>query len=489
MRISNPPVARDLMVTARSFGNYDLAAALADLIDNSIKAKASRIDISFQPLTNDVVVRIRDNGEGMDRQTLTDAMRPASSNPEAIRDPNDLGRFGWGLKSASLSQARVLTVVSWQNGTFTAARWDIDNIEDWNMDIFEGEEASNFLITPVSAQSGTEVIWNNTDRLVENQASDAVIDSLSSLIFHATKKLSLVFHRYLSGESSKKLVIKINGNELKPIDPFLINHDATQTLDAEIIEMAEEGKIVVQPYILPHFSKLTVEIQEELGGAEGMIRNQGFYVYRNRRLIIYGTWFRLVPHSDLTQLTRVKVDLPNSMDAKWRITVDKSDAQLPSALKRRLQDVVRNFNKRSVKVHRNKGVSLDRENIQVVWKRFVKNGQVKYLINREHPLLSELLINPEFGEKLNSVIKMLESYFPTDMFLKDSNTGITQHSMDTDEFNALINQCLVNYMQLSSNPTKIKGFLAFLSRIEPFASQMAYTESYVMKNLIGLFEE
>lgn len=489
MRISNPPVARDLMVTARSFGNYDLAAALADLIDNSIKAKASRIDISFTPLATDVIVRIRDNGEGMDKQTLTDAMRPASSNPETIRDPNDLGRFGWGLKSASLSQARVLTVVSWQSEKFTAARWDIDNIEDWGMDIFEDMDARDFLSVPGSTISGTEVVWSNTDRLVENQPTDSVIDSLSSLISHAIKKLSLVFHRYLSGESGKKLTIKVNGNELKPIDPFLVSHDATQTLDAEIIEMAEGGQIIVQPYVLPHFSKLTVEIQEELGGAEGMIRNQGFYVYRNRRLIIYGTWFRLVPHSDLTQLTRVKVDLPNSMDANWRITVDKSDAQLPSALKKRLQGVIRNFNRRSIKVHRNKGVSLDRENIQVVWKRSVKSGQVKYQINREHPLLCEFLNSAEFGDRFNSVIKMLEAYFPTDMFLKDSDAGITQHSIDTDEFNTLINQCLVNYMQLSTQSINIKDFLDFISRVEPFASQMAYTKSYIEKNLIGLFEE
>lgn len=489
MRISNPPVARDLMVTARSFGNYDLAAALADLIDNSIKAKASKIDIAFIPSANDVVVRIRDNGEGMDNQTLTNAMRPASSNPEAIRDPNDLGRFGWGLKSASLSQARVLTVVSWQSEKFTAARWDIDNIEDWGMDLFEDSDAQEFLDVPAFTKSGTEVIWSNTDRLVENQSIESVIDSLSSLISHAIKKLSLVFHRYLSGETGRKLSIKVNGNELKPVDPFLVSHDATQTLDAEIIEMTEGGKIIVQPYVLPHFSKLTVEIQEELGGAEGMIRNQGFYVYRNKRLIIHGTWFRLVPHTDLTQLTRVKVDLPNSMDANWRITVDKSDAQLPGALKKRLQGVVRNFNKRSVKVHRNKGVSLDRENIQAIWKRIVKNGQVKYLINREHPLLSEFLCNDEFGDKFNSVVKMLEAYFPTDMFLKDSAAGITQHSIDSHEYDALIHQCLVNYMQLSHQSTNVKDFLDFISRIEPFASQMAYTESYIKKNLSGLFEE
>jgi hypothetical protein len=489
MRISNPPVARNLMVTARSFGNYDLAAALADLVDNSIKAKASKVSISFEPREDDVVVRICDNGKGMDCETLTNAMRPASTNPEDHREPDDLGRFGWGLKSASLSQARILTVASWQNDVCVAARWDIDNIDDWSMDLFEGEDAKKYLSLVSDSESGTEVIWTNTDRLVQLEGSRSVIDCLAPLIAHAINKLSLIFHRYLSGEATKAFSISVNGNTLKPIDPFMISHDATQTLDAEVIWMPDGGKIQVQPYVLPHFSKLTVEDQDRLGSAEGMIRNQGFYVYRNKRLIIHGTWFRIVPHGDLTQLTRVKVDLPNSMDANWRITVDKSDAQLPSVLKKRLQNIVRKFNKRSVKVHRNKGVSLDRENIQAVWKRYVKNGRVRYLINREHPLLAGLLDDESVGDNLNSVMNMLEAYFPTDMFLKDAELGVSQCSVDSHDYDSLIHQCCINYSQSCIEPLSIKNFLQYISNMEPFASQMAYTESYVKKNLSGLLRD
>lgn len=148
MRITNPPQAKDLMATARSFGNYDLSAALADLIDNSIKAKSTRVDITFEPKDSDVVVRIRDDGTGMPLETLIIAMRPASANPQDSREPDDLGRFGWGLKSASLSQARVLTVVSWCKGIINAARWDLDNIDDWGMEVLEGPEAQELLSTP-----------------------------------------------------------------------------------------------------------------------------------------------------------------------------------------------------------------------------------------------------------------------------------------------------------------------------------------------------
>jgi len=489
MRISNPPCARDLMVTARSFGNYDLAAALADLIDNSIKAEASRVDVSFAPDDSDIVVRIRDDGKGMNSETLINAMRPASSNPENYREPEDLGRFGWGLKSASLSQARILTVVSWQDNKFSTASWNIDDIADWGMDLVEGDEAKSFLSTPPSGISGTEVIWSHSDRLMECNSAVSTADHLGSIISTAIKKLSLIFHRYLSGEASKKLAIVVNGNALRAIDPFMSSHDATQTLDAEVIVMPDGQELKVQPYVLPHFSKLAVELQADLGGAEGMIRNQGFYVYRNKRLIIHGTWFRLVPHSSLTQLTRVRVDLPNSMDADWRITVDKSDAQLPNTLKRRLQDVVRKFNQRSIKVHRNKGVSLDRENVQAVWKRFVKNGQIRYLVNREHPLLAELLEYENNDGKLTSVIHMLESYFPVDMFIKDEGAHIYQSSTDSEEYDALIHQCVINYMQRTTEQPNLRKFLEFISSMEPFASQMHYTESYVKKNLSGLFKD
>lgn len=483
MRISNPPQAKDLMATARCFGNYDLAAALADLIDNSIKAKATRVDINFEPEEGDVVVKIRDDGTGMDLETLKVAMRPASSNPQDVREPDDLGRFGWGLKSASLSQARVLTVVSWCNGAISAARWDLDDIDDWAMEVMEGDKAESLLTRPCKSQSGTEVIWTHSDRVLNIDGTSSFDDSLTSAISHSNQRLSLVFHRYLAGEAHRRLIITVNGRQLCPIDPFMTMHNATQTLDAEIIRMVNGSTISIQPYVLPHFSKLTVEEQEQLGGAEGMVRNQGFYVYRNKRLIIFGTWFRLVPHGELSQLTRIRVDLPNNVDAEWRITVDKSNAQLPIALKRRLQDVVKRFNLRSFSVHRKKGVSIDLPEIQSVWLRYVKHGQIRYRVNRDHPIVASLLSMDSVSENADAVLRLLESYFPTDRFLADaSGSGVNQCPTSTEEFESLINQCVINFLQCNEGPFEIDDFLDFIRDVEPFASQWIYTQSYVQKN-------
>jgi hypothetical protein len=484
LRINNPPNAKDLMATARSFGNYDLAAALADLIDNSIKAKASKIAISFEPKDFDVSVRIRDDGLGMGLEALIAAMRPASANPQDYREPDDLGRFGWGLKSASFSQAKVLTVISWCEGSIQAARWDIDNIENWEMEILEGEDAKNLLVSPQNSKSGTEVLWTRSDRLLDWDNSSSFDEALTFAIAHATQRLSLVFHRFLSGEISRPLAISINDRALYAIDPFMTGHNATQTLDAEVIKTASSSIITIQPYVLPHFSKLTVEEQERLGGPEGMVRNQGFYVYRNKRLIIFGTWFRLVPHGELSQLTRIRVDLPNTVDAEWRITVDKSDAQLPTALKRRLREVVKRFNKRSLSVHRKKGVSIDLPEVQSVWLRYVKNGSIFYRVNRDHPMVANLLnANSQTGDA-DSVIRLIESYFPTDKFLADGNgADVNQGYSSVEDFEVLINQCVLNFLQSSgSSSLSVERFLEFIRAVEPFASQWAYTESYVKKN-------
>lgn len=495
MRISNPPVPSELMATARSFGNYDLAAALADLIDNSIHAGASSVSVEFSPIDDDVIVRIRDDGRGMDRDALIRAMRPASSNPEEERDPSDLGRFGWGLKSASLSQARILTVISWQSGMFFAARWDIDDIADWGMDVFQGEDAQKLLEDAPRTHSGTEVVWSNSVRLFDPDIDGTIDEKLNDKISHAKDKLSLIFHRYLTGnESKEKINLSIQGDMLSPIDPFMTGHPSTQTLGEERIRLKNGREIAVQPYVLPHYSKLSIEEQRKIGGPEGMVRNQGFYLYRNKRLIIYGTWFRLVPHGELSQLTRVRVDLPNNLDEEWKITIDKSDAQLPVVLKERLRQVVARFNKRSVGVNRRKGVDLDsRKKTQPVWKRNIYSGRVRYLINRDHPIIEQLLF--ECGDSPNTyqALKLIESYFPAENIGKDISLGddskIAQSIADPSEFNPLIDQCVINYLTNNGPNAGVNDFLSMMKDVEPFSSHWKYTESYIReyaKNKWGL---
>ena len=486
MRISNPPVASSLMATARSFGNYDLAAALADLVDNSIQAKAKNISISFEPVDEDVIVRIRDDGCGMNKDRLVYSMRPASGNPNDPREASDLGRFGWGLKSASFSQATILSVVSWIGSDYSAATWDIEDLEDWSMDLLLNQEALELLKSPPSSPSGTEVIWRNCDRLLDLANTSNLDEQLSDKISYAKRQLSLVFHRYLSGEAGEKLNIVVQGAILVAIDPFMSKHRATQTVDEDKIPLDSDSVIAIKPFTIPHFSKLTIQEKDSLGGDEGLVRNQGFYVYRNKRLIISGTWFRLMPHGELSQLTRIRVDLPNTLDKDWKITLDKSDAQLPVALRLRLKEYIRKFSRQSASANKKKGANLSIDKKEPVWKRISQDGRIRYLINRDHPLIWEMISEAKDTKISREALNIIESYVPTDSMIVDreSNTLFqVQAITDPEIFEALIDACFMTYRRLKGERPTLRMFLEFIENMEPFSSQWTYSESYIKDNL------
>ena len=138
--IPNPPDSKAFMETSRSFGNYDLQSALADLIDNSITAKCKKVEIHCDWNEGDPIIRIKDDGNGMSQSELNQAMKHASSDPTKSRDLDDLGRFGLGMKTASFSQARRLTVVT-KTSEIAGARWDIDKVsDDWLMEVLDEDE-------------------------------------------------------------------------------------------------------------------------------------------------------------------------------------------------------------------------------------------------------------------------------------------------------------------------------------------------------------
>ena len=475
---SNPPDAASLMMSARSFGNYDLPAALADLIDNSIKAGAREIALTCRYGDGDPEIRVRDDGHGLSGRELRDAMRPASSNPLAERSPDDLGRFGWGMKSASFSQCARLTVLSRRDGELTGCVWDLSDVEAWRMGVLEPEEIVAFASPELIAKDGVEVVWSHCDRLSENNTLTQA--EFNALIVHAGNRLAFVFHRYLAGEvRGKRLTIRLNNRKLEALDPFYRDHEATQQLEAEPLEIG--GRMIeIQPYILPHFSKLLPNQYDQLGGEEGFLRNQGFYVYRNHRLIISGTWFRLLRHGELSQLVRVRVDLPNALDHVWKITIDKSDAQLPAALRNRLRQLVDGLRRRSSRVYRSRGGRLDRPGTTSVWSRYARGGEIRYAINREHPVIEALLDvgDDDQRQAASAALKIIEQAFPVAAFSQDATReadGIHQTLSDPVAFRAdLIAALPLLLMQVDGDFSALE---ALLRVTEPWCEAWGATEA------------
>lgn len=336
--VQSTPYAPLLIESMRSLG-YSFDTAIADLIDNSVSAGAKNISIMLDP-SDDPQLIIFDDGRGMDTATLEEALRFGSQGPNVIRDEHDLGRFGLGLKSASLSQCRNLIVVSKRDGSLCCFSWDLDEVQrtnDWSILEYSQEEIRQLPSIELfdGVESGTYVLLQNFDRIAAS--SHDIKKTLDASVESAESHLSLVFHRIISEDG---VTILINGRPIEPKDPFLEDHKSTQRLREQRIAINDES-ITLQPYILPHRNKLSREDLRRVGGADDLRTNQGFYIYRCKRLILWGTWFRLLGKDELNKLARVKVDIPNSLDEIWSIDVKKSTANLPDKIRKNLYSSIK----------------------------------------------------------------------------------------------------------------------------------------------------
>jgi hypothetical protein len=417
-----PPYAPTLIESSRAIG-YTLESAIADIVDNSVSASASCAEIFFFPI-GDSYIAILDNGYGMNAGELETAMRYGSQNPNDKRAATDLGRFGLGLKTASLSQCRTLTVASKKGGAIEVCRWDIDYViktGEWSLIVLETEDEINAIprINNLREfESGTLVVWQNLDRL---KVGELNFDrSMGRKMDDVRAHLSLVFHRYLHGETGlKKLQIKMNSTPLNCSDPFLTRRN-TQVMAGEEL-FIEGAKVVVRPYILPHISNLSADEIEELGGKEGLRKSQGFYVYRNKRLLVWGTWFRMIRQSELSKLARIQVDIPNDLDNLWTIDIKKSTAVLPEIVRNNLESIIERMAERSKHTWIFRGKKETNDSVVHIWQRFKgKQGGFFYGINRDHPLVEMFSDAPlQIKQNVEALLKAIENGIPLNQMYLD----------------------------------------------------------------------
>jgi hypothetical protein len=245
----------------------------------------------------------------------------------------------------------------------------------------------------------------------------------------ARKHLELVFHRFLSPPlNRKKLKIDFNETQLEAFDPFGTPVPARQELTLERISI-NGAVILVQPYVLPHQTKAeSVAEYQRLAGDEGYLQNQGFYVYRNQRLIIKSTWFRLIPKDELNKLIRIRVDIPNSLDHLWRIDVKKSQASPPESVRLELKRIIQKISGSGRIVFTNRAARIRNRQVTPVWRREVVQGQVRYLINEQHPIVMGLLkeLSEAKVQCLRACFELINSTFPYDMYYADAADDKTE---------------------------------------------------------------
>lgn len=471
--IDLPPFAPALIESMRSIG-YSLEAAMADLIDNSIAAKCSEISIFYSPY-NDPYVAILDDGEGMNSDQLTRAMQHGSRDPKEVRSTDDLGRFGLGLKTASLSQCRQLTVLSAQRGEISARCWDLDVIAataKWTLQSLESNEIFSlpYYEWLQKRGTGTIVLWRKLDRLQAGELS--VEKPLGDGMVRVSSHLALVFHRFLEGEfGGRRIKISMNGNQIKPLDPFLPNHKGTQILPEERFSV-EGSEVVVRPFILPHLSRLN-EVEKELAaGEDGLRGRQGFYIYRSGRLIIGGTWFRLARRDELTKLARVRVDIPNTLDHLWILDIKKSTAFPPAEVRQHLQRTVQRISDTSKRVYTYRGRATNNAGNINFWERIKTREGVSYRINRGHPLISALRESLEGDEQnlFDQALREVERAFPAEALYVDMSADDTQvraaAGQDETELNSLADRLV---LACNGDSALRDNLIDNLPLIEPFS--------------------
>lgn len=413
------PPAKALINGIRAIG-YSFSTSVADIIDNSIDAKATKIDIYSDPLIEKPYYAFLDNGLGMTYKQLINAMIFGSDRTNKVDNQLDLGRFGLGLKSASLSQCRELIVISKVHDEINAMSYNLDVIErdnDWNLIILDKDELDDLPIYNklLSYDSGTLVIWRNFDKL-ENLAKN-FCDTFRAAVSDSKKHVELVFHRFY-----EKIEINFNNSRIERRDPFLIS-SVPRTQIGRINSIPMDGGIItVTPYVLPYANTITNEEKKLLGNPKSIYDEQGFYIYRNDRLIISGNWLRLNVKSENAKLARVSVDIPSSLDSQWSIDVKKSTAKIPDKIKDNIKVSLYDSIIRSKRVNNYKGTKEQKVENKV-WNRIdLRDGKVEYKINIDNPLLKELKkgLNDSSLELLNQFIAQLENFIPKYSIKNDS---------------------------------------------------------------------
>lgn len=406
---------------------YSLETAIADLVDNSISAGARQIDIVCDMGVTEPRVHIIDDGLGMCEEGLLEAMRHGTDSARKQRTRDDLGRFGLGLKTASFSQCRCLTVLSRKEGhAMCAAEWDLDLIDhedEWILRILDDTEMRDLGCIDELPSHGTIIIWRSLDRLLEGETGDRGRDIVNEKLRNVERHLALVFHRFLAGEvKPRKLSITLNGHPVQPFDPFCRKNKATQERHEEVIRLGD-SEIRIQAYVLPHHSNLSREEHAYYQERSDFFSNQGAYVYRNYRLMVWGDWFRIIPKGEATKLARIRIDFPNSLDEAWTIDIKKARATPPPTVRERLKRIIDEIAARSATVHRTRGKRLIDTSCTPLWERHQDRTHIRYELNRGHPLITHLSsVLPDTQKKqLSLILDAISASLPVDTIYADAS--------------------------------------------------------------------
>jgi hypothetical protein len=470
-----PPEASAMINTFRAFG-YNLRTAIADIIDNSISAKAENLWIEYKWEGAESWVTITDDGLGMNAAGLKLAMTPGSKDPKDDRDEHDLGRFGLGLKTSSFSQCKRLTVASKSEGFSIVNRcWDLDYVNEtkkWSLLDFISDKS--FASKLEELKYGTIVIWEKLDRLVgnANKQNEAAMNVFLDEFALVEEHLCLVFHRYME---KKKISIYMNGNKLEPWDPFMKHAEGGQLVASEGLD---KGQVNVKCHVLPHISKLSVE-ERKKAKTDEWYKLQGFYIYRQNRLLLHGNWLGLFPKNEQFKNARIQIDIPNKLDHDWKIDIKKATATPSFTVRKDLVRLGKLARSKAGSIHKFRGnqIMLDDSiktfDFQSVWKARKTRGEARhYYINPNHALIKDALEKETITkQEFKRVLSLIGETTPVESIIQYHSEEPESHelrdsSRELDQ--GTIELATLMYKSLMAQNTSPELAIKQIFNIEPF---------------------
>ena len=399
--IPNP----EYLIKSISEQGYSLETALADLIDNSIAAKADKVEVLTDLSGENLTLFLADNGFGMSESELKDNMQFPSRLMDEERDPSDLGRFGLGMKTASFSQSRRFTVLSRKKGEtdYSGRTWDVKLLSKgiWEIIVSSKQDIEEILSVYQKLRSSmlggfdefepnTLIVWEGLYKFDNHLDPKKKQDALNKQLNEVTREyLGIVFHRFMQRKSGP-LKIRLNNLQVEPFDPFPKNQ-GLRTIGAAQYPMQTEV-LTVEGFVLPAKaikSKSNVYKTER----RGLMDLEGMYVYRGDRIILFGGWNQVIKKRPNIQLARLKIDVGNGSDTILQLNVAKSNVVIPHDLKTgflrkivQLTDEARReyFNREVTEAKKTKSPRAD------LFNRVGSNKGMKLKFNIDYPLMSEL---------------------------------------------------------------------------------------------------
>ena len=476
--IKATPDASSMIETFRAVG-YSFETAVADIVDNSISANARNIWFDYIWKGENTEVCIKDDGYGMNHDELVQAMRPGSKHPLEERSLKDLGRFGLGLKTASFSQTRKFSLLS-KKGDFKAVywAWDLDHVnktQEWELIKYIPD--NKYLTVMEKMSSGTMVLWYELDRLLTNikEDDDEALSKFMELMDSLKKHLSMVFHRFIE---QGKINIYFQNRKISAWDPYLRKENGVQPMPEEHLS---NGLVTLSGYVLPHKSKISEETFRSASGLKGWNAQQGFYIYRNERLLVAGDWLGMFRKEEHYKLARIMIDLPNTLDNDWQIDIKKSIARPPLKIRNQLKAYANDVRACAVQVYRHRGKIIQRKfsssGFVPVWLEKIRHGKRFYKLNREHPVIKDFIDEIKNNE-LNNLFRFIEETIPIPLItIRESEEpelpGLPFEGINHELLKEKIKEC---FNDLLSQDLSVDSIINKLLQIEPFDKYPEYIE-------------